>query len=97
MLSYIFVALVAAGVVLLLVGVTAAVSSVTRPVTRSFRCPLVERPVTVEFAQEVWRGELVDVTRCSAFEDLPAISCGKPCLRLAWLPTAAEAAAFREF
>jgi hypothetical protein len=73
-------------VMLLVAAARTAASAVTRPVTRSFRCPFREADVTVDFREEVWSGRPVDVVACTAFASATAITCGKPCLTRLRLP-----------
>jgi hypothetical protein len=54
---------------------------VVRVVTRSFWCRFRKRNVSAEF-QECSCGQLIDVTRCTAFEPSSSIACEKDCLRL---------------
>ncbi len=58
----------------------------TRPWTRAFRCPFLERAVTAEFQESVWDGRRQDVTRCTAFTPPAAVTCAKACLALESLP-----------
>jgi hypothetical protein len=52
----------------------------TQRTERFFRCPAKSRYVTVEFEETVWDGQLVDVTRCSAFTPPTVVDCDKRCL-----------------
>lgn len=54
---------------------------VVRVVTRLFWCRFSKRNVSAEF-QECSCGQLIDVTRCTAFKPSSAIACKKDCLRL---------------
>ena len=80
-LSLLIVLAMGFGMVLLVWGVSTMLPSVNRIVTRSFWCRFRKRNVSAEF-QECSCGQLIDVTRCTAFKPSSAIACKKDCLRL---------------
>ncbi len=80
--AVVVVAVIGLALVLLVIASSTAVETVTRTERRSFRCPVVDRAVTVDVVHEAWTGRAVDVTSCSAFELPAALACGKQCLEL---------------
>jgi len=81
----------ATAVALLLVIAYRPLRGATRFVMRSFRCPFLERDVTVEFQEEAWDGNPVEVMRCTAFTPPTAITCERRCLGLGRFPRAGKA------
>lgn len=86
MTMLVVLSVVALALVLLMVAARTAASTVTRPVTYSFRCPFRKADVTAAFREEVWSGRPVDVVACTAFAPATAMTCGKPCLTRLCLP-----------
>lgn len=68
-----------------------SVEGLTTRAVRSFRCPLLDRGVEVEFEEELWDGQRREIIRCSEFPE-SAITCDKACLRTETLPSARELA-----
>jgi hypothetical protein len=72
--------------VLLVVRHRGLMRGASRPVTRTVWCPVNDRPLTAELAEEFWDGRRVDVNQCSAFSPPTAVTCAKACLRLTERP-----------
>ena len=84
--TIILLALGLAGV-LLLAGAFSSLPSVARTVTRSFWCPFRRGNVTAEFREEVWDGEPLEVTRCTAFTPPTVIRRKRLCLHVERFPS----------
>lgn len=85
----------ALGLILILIVVPVvaiwSVAGLTTRAVRSFRCPLRDRSVEVEFEEELWDGQRRQIIRCSEVPE-SAITCDKACLRTETLPSARELA-----
>jgi hypothetical protein len=57
---------------------------------RAFRCPFRDRNVSVDFAEALWDGTLVDVIACTEFSPQQDVRCEKSCLMLGRFPAAKE-------
>lgn len=88
--AVVYVALLTA-IVLLLVLHRGPVRRVTRGITRSVWCPVLDRHLTATLREDCWDGSRVDVEECAAFSPAAAVTCGKACLRLTRRPREARA------
>jgi hypothetical protein len=68
--------------VALVVGVLVAFPRRRRLVSAAVHCPLLDRTVTAELAQDDWTLRYVDVTRCTALGGAAAVLCDRRCLAL---------------
>ena len=57
---------------------------------RVFRCPVRDRNVSVDFAEALWDGVLVDVMACTEFSPPQDVRCEKSCLMLGKFPAPKE-------
>jgi hypothetical protein len=73
-------------VVLLLVRARGLMRGARRWTTRRVWCPVHDRTLTATLEEEVWDGQRIDVSECSAFSPATAVTCGKACLRLTRRP-----------
>ena len=65
---------------LLVAGVLFAFPRQRRIVRATVHCPVLDRAVTAELAQDDWTLRFVDVARCTALGSCASVICDRRCL-----------------